>query len=188
MTFSIRLAPPLFLFSPLTCYTKAVDLPDLLRAVLPYLRPAEQAVYLRLWHLAGGHGTCSVRYDDLCRSAHVSTSTLKRALKVLAYKKLITVTFQAKAATHFQVWERSLTPEGQPALGFTTPKLYDFFTADDRSLFLSCKRALSPATLQSLDDEAGGDPYQLDLLIMRQVFGADRQQKYAHLTLNTRPE
>jgi hypothetical protein len=45
---------------------------------------------------------------------------------------------------------------------------------EDRSLFLSCKRALSPATLQALDDEAGGDPYQLALLIMQQVFGADR--------------
>jgi len=37
----------------------------------------------------------------------------------------------------------------------------------------------SPATLQSLEEEAGGDPYQLDFLIVRQVFGPDRQQKYA---------
>jgi len=64
----------------------------------------------------------------------------------------------------------------------TASKLYDFFTAEDRSLFLSCKRALSPTTLQSLADEAGGDPCQLDLLIMKQVFGVDRQQQYAHLT------
>ena len=98
-----------------------VDLPELLRTVLPYLRPAEQAVYLRLWHLAGGQGTCSVRYDDLCHSAHVSTSTLKRALKTLAHKKLLKVTFQAKHATQFQVWERPLTPKGQPTLGFTNP-------------------------------------------------------------------
>ena len=102
-----------------------MDFPDLLRTVLPYLRPAEQAVYLRLWHLAGGQGTCSVCYDDLCKSAHVSTSTLKRTLKTLTQKKLLTVTFQAKAATRFQVWERPLTPKGQPALGFTAPKLYD---------------------------------------------------------------
>jgi hypothetical protein len=165
-----------------------VDLPELLRTVLPYLRPAEQAIYLRLWHLAGGQGTCSVRYDDLCHSAHVSTSTLKRALKVLTHKKLLKVTFQTKQATRFQVWERPLAPTGQPTLGFTTPKLYDFFTAEDRSLFLACKRALSPTTLQALDDEAGGDPYQLDLLIMTQVFGADRQQKYSHLASNTRSE
>lgn len=164
-----------------------MDLPDLMRTVLPYLRPGEQAVYLRLWHLAGGQGTCSVRYDDLCRSAHVSTSTLKRTLKTLTQKKLLKVIFQAKQATQFQVWERPLTPKGQPTLGFTQPKLYDFFTPNDRSLFLSCKRTLSPATLHSLEDEAGGDPYQLDVLIMRQVFGADRQQKYAHQTQVTRP-
>jgi len=165
-----------------------VDLPELLRTVLPYLRPAEQAIYLRLWHLAGGQGTCAVCYDDLCRSAHVSTSTLKRALKVLSQQKLLKVTFQAKQATRFQVWERPLTRKGQPDLSFTRPKLYDFFTADDRSLFLSCKRALSPAILQTLEDEAGGDPYQLDVLIMNQVFGADRQQNYAHLTQGPRPE
>ena len=128
-----------------------MDLPELLRSVLPYLRPAEQAVYLRLWHLAGGHGTCSVRYDDLCRSAHVSTSTLKRALKVLTHKKLLKVTFQTKQPTRFQVWERALAPTGQPTLGLTQPKLYDFFTPEDRSLFLTCKRALSPAALQALE-------------------------------------
>jgi hypothetical protein len=114
-------------------------------------------------------------------------STLKRTLKTLTQKKLLKTTFQAKQATQFQVWERPLTPKGKPDLGFTQPKLYDFFTPDDRSLFLSCKRALSPATLKALDDEAGGDPYQLDLLIMSQVFGADRQQRYAHLTHPTRP-
>jgi hypothetical protein len=57
-----------------------------------------------------------------------------------------------------------------------------FFTPEDCSLFLSRKRVLASATRQSLDDEAGGDPYQLDLLIMPHVFGADRQQKYAYLT------
>ena len=179
--------PPLFPFASPTCYIPLVDLPELLRTVLPYLRPSEQAVYLRLWHLAGGQGTCSVRYEDLGKSAHVSTSTLKRALKSLVYKKLLTITFQAKQATRFQVWERPLTPKGQPTFGFSQPKLYDFFTPEDRSLFLSCKRALSPSTLQSLDNEAGGDPYQLDLLIMHQVFGPDRQRKYAHLAQAPRP-
>jgi hypothetical protein len=60
-------------------------------------------------------------------------------------------------------------------------------TSERISLFLSCKRALSPAILQALDDEAEGDPYQVDLLIMPYVFRADHQQKYAHLTLSTRP-
>jgi hypothetical protein len=165
-----------------------VDLPELLRSVLPYLRPAEQVVYLRLWHLAGGQGTCSARYEDIRQSANVSTSTLKRTLKVLTHKKLIKVTFQTKAATHFQVWERALTPKNKPNLGFTQPRLYDFFTAEDRSLFLSCKRALSPPTLQDLEGEVDGNPYQLDLLIMQQVFGPARQQKYAHLAVPPSPQ
>ena len=73
---------------------------------------------------------------------------------------------------------RVLASEGpidiHPTLGLAQPKLYDFFTPEDDSLFLSCKHALSPAVLRSLNDEVGGDPYQLDLLVMQQVFGADR--------------
>lgn len=36
--------------------------------------------------------------------------------------------------------------------------------------------------------EASGDPYQLDLLIMQQVFGSDRQQKYAYFAGNIYPQ
>ena len=55
------------------------------------------------------------------------------------------------------------------------------FSDDDRSLFLSTKRSLSPAVLKELEEEAG-DPSALDLLISRRYFGPDRQRKYAHLT------
>jgi len=154
---------------------------DLLTALLPYLSPSEQAVYLRLWHLARGTGTCAVRYQDLCRTAAVSRSTLKRALKTLAQKKLVTVTWHAKRASLFQVWERQLAPTGRIDLGFAQARLYDLFSDDDRSLFLSTKRSLSPAVLKELEEEAG-DPYALDLLIFRRYFGPDRQRKYAHLT------
>jgi len=153
---------------------------DLLTALLPYLSPSEQAVYLRLWHLARGTGTCAVRYQDLCRTAAVSRSTLKRALKTLAQKKLVTVTWHAKRASLFQVWERQLAPTGRIDLGFAQARLYDLFSDDDRSLFLSTKRSLSPAVLKELEEEAG-DPYALDLLIFRRYFGPDRQHKYAHL-------
>ena len=36
--------------------------------------------------------------------------------------------------------------------------------------------------MKRFGDNAGGDPNKLDLLFVRQVFGPDRQQKYAHLT------
>ena len=64
-----------------------MNLPELLHTILPYFVLPNKPSTSILWHLAGGQGTCSIRYDDLCRSAHVSTSTLKRALKVLAQQK-----------------------------------------------------------------------------------------------------
>jgi hypothetical protein len=60
-----------------------MELHTLIPAVLAYLTPSEQAMYLRLWHLSRGEGTCAVRYDDLAHSAHISRSTLKRVLKIL---------------------------------------------------------------------------------------------------------
>jgi hypothetical protein len=157
-----------------------MELHDLLTALLPYLSPSEQVVYLRLWHLARGTGSCAVRYQDLCRSAAVSRSTLKRILKTLAQKKLVTVTWSAKRASRFQVWERPLAPTGRIELGFAQARLYDLFSDEDRSLFLAAKRSLSPAVLKEMAEEAG-DPYTLDLLIFRRTFGPDRQRKYAHL-------
>jgi hypothetical protein len=62
------------------------------------------------------------------------------------------------------------------------------FSATAATRFQIWVYALSPATFHSLEEEAGGDPYQLDLLIMQQVFGADRQKKYAHLAHPSRPE
>lgn len=158
----------------------AMDLAALIHSTLMHLTPAEQAVYLRLWHLSGGQGTCAVRYDDLTQSAHVSRSTLKRTLKSLSQRKLVRVTFQAKRASLFEVFERPLTHK--PAtLGFHRPRLYDLFSEEDRSLFLTYKRSLSPSLLRELQEQSDDDPYQLDLLIFQHAFGPDRQRKYAHI-------
>lgn len=157
-----------------------MDLPTLIHSILSHLTPAEQAIYLRLWHLSAGQGRCAVRYDDLAASAHVSRSTLKRSLKSLIRRKLVTVTLQAKRASVFEVFERTLTPK--PAtLGLHRPRLYDLFTEEDRSLFLTYKRSLSPVYLKQLETESDNDPDQLDRLIFYQAFGPDRQNKYAHL-------
>nr|ART40555.1 L698 [uncultured bacterium] len=157
-----------------------MELHALIPAILPYLTPSEQAVYLRLWHLSRGEGTCAVRYDDLAHSAHISRSTLKRVLKTLTRRKLITVTLQAKRTSLFAVFERPLTTK-KVFLGFDRPRLYDLFTEEDRSLFLTSKRSLPPVLLKQFEAEVDGDPYQLDLLIFRQVFGPDRQKRYAQL-------
>lgn len=157
-----------------------MDLPTLIHSILMHLTPAEQAVYLRLWHMSGGQGTCAVRYDDLAQSAHVSRSTLKRTLKSLSQRKLVRVTFQAKRASLFEVFERALTFK-PTTFGLHRPRLYDLFNEEDRSLFLTYKRSLSPTLLKELQDQSDDDPYQLDLLIFQHAFGPDRQIKYAHV-------
>ena len=118
---------------------------DVIDQILPYLTPSEQAVYLRLWRLthADGKSRCAIRYEDLARFAHVSVSTLKRVLKKLAHRNLVQVEWQAKHASLFTVFVRPLSPSPTIDLGLG-PKLYDYFSDEDRSLFLSCKRSLSP--------------------------------------------
>jgi hypothetical protein len=164
---------------------------DVIDQILPYLTPSEQAVYLRLWRLthAEAKPRCALRYEDLARLAHVSLSTLKRVLKKLAHRGLVQVEWQTKRASLFTVHLHSLSPSPTLDLGLS-PKLYDFFTNEDRSLFLSCKRSLSPHDQRALDQEAGGNPLLADLLLFQRTFGPDRQRHYetviAHLTQNSR--
>jgi hypothetical protein len=161
--------------------------------ILPYLTPSEQAVYLRLWRLtqAEANPRCALRYEDLARFAHVSLSTLKRVLKKLAHRGLVQVEWQTKRASLFTVHVHPLAPSPTIDLGLS-PKLYDFFSNDDRALFLSCKRSLSPQDQRSLDQEAGGNPLHADILLFQRTFGPDRQRKYEdllhHLTHNSRPK
>jgi hypothetical protein len=147
--------------------------------LLPYLTPSEQAVYLRLWRLthAEGKPRCAIRYADLTRLAHVSVSTLKRVLKKLTHRGLVQVEWQTKRASLFTIHVHSLTPSSTIDLGLS-PKLYDYFSDEDRSLFLSCKRTLSPQDQKALDQEAGGHPRLSDLLLFRRTFGPDCQQQY----------
>jgi AraC-like DNA-binding protein len=165
---------------------------DVIDQILRYLTPSEQAVYLRLWRLthAEDKTRCAIRYEDLARLAHVSVSTLKRVLKKLAHRGLVHVEWQAKHASLFTVQVRPLAPSPAIDLGLS-PKLYDFFSDEDRSLFLSCKRTLSPHEQKALDQEAGGHPLLADLLLFQRTFGPDRQRKYepliGHLIQNPRP-
>jgi predicted transcriptional regulator len=131
---------------------------ELFDYLLPYLTPSEQAVYLRLWRLSHGEGKdhCAIRYEDLAKLAHISRSTIKRTLKKLIQRKLVKVEWYTKRASVFTVYVRSLSPAKTIDLGIT-PKLYDLFEEEDRSLFLSCKRALSPRELKEIEEDAG-DP------------------------------
>lgn len=165
---------------------------DLFDQLLPYLTPSEQVVYLRLWRLthAEDKTRCALRYEDLAKLSHVSISTLKRVLKKLAHRGLVQVEWQAKHASLFTVHVRTLSPSPTIDLGLG-PKLYDFFSDEDRSLFLSCKRTLSPHEQKALDIEADGHPLTADVLLFQRTFGPDRQRKYAdlieYLLQNSRP-
>jgi hypothetical protein len=80
----------------------------------------------------------------------------------------------------------------------TRPPVYDAFSPEDRDLFLACKRSLSPVRLNELTDQAvewltecaNGDPEAfsddilrdtVDELIFREVFGAERRERYEAL-------
>jgi hypothetical protein len=82
-------------------------------------------------------------------------------------------------------------PPNPKALSFpTTAALYDQFTPEDRALFLVGKRSLSQADLTALEAEAAAcvDPSfqrdKLDELILRRIFGPDRQKRYDSLFLH----
>jgi len=64
---------------------------ELMDDVMPYLSPAEQITYQRLFRLSHARGmdfvTC--RYMDLAQQCGLSLRTLQRALKGLRGKKLV---------------------------------------------------------------------------------------------------
>jgi hypothetical protein len=148
------------------------------------------------------------RYTELCKMCGVSTSTLQRALRGLRAKKLVKTVWQSHGASTFHVQLLStlanrpafLPRKGQEArtrtVSVRTPPLHAAFTSEDRDLFLACKRSLSPQTLNRITEQAvewltdrcDGDPHafsdealrdKVDELVVREVFGPERQEKYA---------
>jgi hypothetical protein len=61
------------------------------------------------------------------------------------------------------------------------PKIYDSFTPEDRELFLLAKRAVPPAEMKELQQEADEEGKDVDVLVFRRVFGAGRIRKYEQL-------
>lgn len=187
---------------------------ELMDEVMPYLTPAEQVVYQRLFRLSYVRGTqlTACRYQDLAEQCGLSLRTLQRALRSLRHKQLVTTAWHSHGATTFHVQLLGTLPsrprflkrqerevsrrEARPSRA--TPPLYESFAPEDRDLFLACKRALSPKRLVELTQEAvewltergNGDPEafaddalrdKVDELVVREVFGPDRQERYRHL-------
>jgi hypothetical protein len=183
---------------------------EVMDELLPFLTVAEQVVYQRLFRLSHVRGMsfARCRYSELCKLCGVSTSTLQRALRGLRAKKLVKTVWQSHGASTFHVQLLStlanrptfLPRKGQESTTRTvsvrTPPLYAEFTAEDRDLFLACKRSLSPQTLNHITEQAvewltersEGNPEafsdealrdKVDELVVREVFGPERQEKYA---------
>jgi hypothetical protein len=163
------------------------QLAQLMTRVMPYLTPPEQSVYLRLWY-ESDHLITKIRYDDLARLCHLSLSAVQRVIKSLRSRKLLQTQWNRNHATTFTLHLVSQTPKAIPFP--STPAIYDHFTPEDRSLFLVGKRSLSQADLTALETEAASSldsslhRDKLDELIMRRIFGLDRQKRYESLFLH----
>ncbi len=186
----------------------------LMDEVMPYLPMAEQVLYQRLFRLSHGRRSAYVqcRYEELALSCGLSLRTMQRALKGLKHKQVVKTVWQSHGATTFTVrlpWELARKPAFLPRqsrmvapspsrLALTTPPVYDAFTTDDRELFLTCKRSLSPERLNTfteeavewLSEQAHGDPTafsdemlrdKVDELVFHEVFGPARKERYEPL-------
>jgi len=187
---------------------------QLMDDVMPHLPHHEQIVYQRLFRLSHVQQSPFVRcrYEDLAPQCGVSLSTVRRAVKGLRAKHLVKTLWQSHSGTTFHVQLLSSLPHRpaflprrrhgelpSPVLPRPSrPPVYDAFSLEDRELFIACKRALSPARLNELTDEAvdwlteraGEDPAafdderlrdKVDELIFREIFGVDRQERYQSL-------
>ena len=190
------------------------DYQRLMDEVMPYLPVAEQVLYHRLFRLSQGRRSPYVqcRYEELARHCGLSLRTLQRALKGLKQKQVVKTVWQSHGATTFTIrlpWELARKPAFLPRkerllapsparFALATPPVYDAFTPEDRELFLTCKRSLSPERLNTfteeaiewLSEQAHGDPTafsdellrdKVDELVFREVFGPERQTAYSAL-------
>jgi len=145
-----------------------------LDSILPFLSPAEQVIYFRLWRMSE-EGVATARYEDVAKVCNLSISTFKRGLAKLVKRGLVEVTNYPKAPSMFMVNVVSLDPEVK------LDKWYDQLEPEDRADFLILKRSLGNQEIEQLKKEADERGVDVDALIFIQTFGPARQRKYEHL-------
>lgn len=153
---------------------------ELMDEIIPYLPPAEQSVYHRLFRLSHVQQSSftKCRYEDLAAQCGVSVSTVRRAVHGLRTKQMIKTVWESKSGTTFVVQLLATLPcrpsflprrgpTSSPSLHWPSrPPIYDSFTPEDRALFIDCKQRFGPARLNELTEQAvewltvryGGDP------------------------------
>jgi hypothetical protein len=153
---------------------------ELMDEVMPYLPPAEQSVYQRLFRLSHVQRNpfTKCRYEDVAAQCGLSLSTVRRAVKGLRTKHLLKTVWESKSGTTFVVQLLSTLPRrpdflprrgrgASPTLRQPSrPPIYDTFMPEDRALFVDCKQRLGPLRLNELTEtavewlteRAGGNP------------------------------
>jgi hypothetical protein len=141
---------------------------ELMDDVIPYLPPAEQSVYQRLFRLSHvQQSPCTkCRYEMLAAQCGLSLSTVRRAIKGLRTKTLLKTVWESKSGTTFVVQllstlshRPSFLPrrrrDASPSLKQPSrPPIYDAFSPEDRALFVDCKQRLGPLRLNELTETA----------------------------------
>ena len=141
---------------------------ELMDELIPYLPPAEQSVYHRLFRLSHVQQSSftKCRYEDLAAQCGVSVSTVRRAVQGLRMKQMIKTVWESKGGTTFVVQllatlprRPSFLPRRGPASSPSLqrplrPPIYDAFTPEDRALFIDCKQRLGPKRLNELTEAA----------------------------------
>lgn len=162
---------------------------ELMDELIPYLPPAEQSVYHRLFRLSHVQQSSftKCRYEDLAAQCGVSVSTVRRAVQGLRMKQMIKTVWESKSGTTFVVQLLATLPRRPsflPRRGPTSspslqrpsrPPIYDSFTPEDRALFIDCKQRLGPVRLNELTEQAvewlteraGGDPEAFSDAVLR---------------------
>jgi len=162
---------------------------ELMDEVIPYLSPAEQSVYQRLFRLSHVQRSPFTKccYEDLAVQCGVSLSTVRRAVKGLRTKTLIKTIWENKSGTTFVVQLLSTLPHrpgflprrrrgaSPPLQQLSRPPIYDAFSPEDRALFIDCKQRLGPVRLNELTERAvewlteraGGDPEVFSDAVLR---------------------
>lgn len=158
--------------------------------VMPYLPPAEQSVYHRLFRLSHIQRSpfTKRRYEDLAAQCGLSLSTLRRAVKGLRTKQLLKTVWESKSGTTFVMQLLSTLPHrpgflprrgrgsSLPLPRPSRPPIYDAFTPEDRALFIDCKQRLGPVRLNELMEAAvewltefcAGDPEAFSDALLRE--------------------
>ena len=141
---------------------------ELMDEVIPYLPPAEQSVYQRLFRLSHVHQSpfTKCRYEDVAAQCGLSLSTVRRAVKGLRTKQLLKTVWESISGPTFVVQLLSTLPHpsgflprrrcgSSPTLQRRSrPPISDAFTPDDRASFIDYKQPLGLVRVYELTETA----------------------------------